>query len=161
MRSLQELSDLAEIKDVLTRYFIGIDRRDWKMVHECFTPDHISDYHSFRTEGTDKLIAQIKGLERLRVSTHFMGNMLIDLHGDTAHSEVYAEAHLVQPINPKEDHDHINSLRYVDEWKRINGQWKISHRIQYRDWNRDDTIPALAPRHAPAPQRPMGTVGKK
>jgi hypothetical protein len=160
MRTLQELSDQAEIKDVLTRYFIGFDRRDWNMVADCFAPDPICDYHTFRVEGTDKLIATMKSLEYLRVSTHFMGNTLIDVKGDVAHSEVYAEAHLVRPTSAKEEHDHINGLRYVDEWRRINGEWKITHRIQYRDWNRDDTIPALEPRHAPAPQRAMGQVGK-
>ncbi len=37
--SAQELSDRAHIHDLLTRYAIAIDTRDWKLLDSCFTPD--------------------------------------------------------------------------------------------------------------------------
>ena len=37
--SLQELSDRIEIDDLLTRYAVGVDRKDWDLWETCFTHD--------------------------------------------------------------------------------------------------------------------------
>jgi hypothetical protein len=42
--SLQELSDRAEINDVLIRYTTGIDEKDWDRLDTVFTPDARIDY---------------------------------------------------------------------------------------------------------------------
>lgn len=42
--SLQELSDRAEINDVLIRYTTGIDEQDWDRLDTVFTPDAEIDY---------------------------------------------------------------------------------------------------------------------
>ncbi len=145
MRTPQELSDQAEIRDALTAYFVGLDRRDWDLVKDCFTPNCQSVYHGCPVNGTEALIRMIRGVERYRVTMHFMGNTLIQVHGEAAVSQVYAEAHLLLPISATEERDRINGLRYLDDWVRIEGRWKIHHRVQIRDWNRNDIIPALEP----------------
>lgn len=143
----QEVADRLAIHDVLVRYFIAIDRRDWELTKSCFTPDVYCAYHGFELQGAQKLVDQIRGLERLRVSMHFMGNYRIEVNGDKASSECYCEAHLINPtVNPQQEHDHINGLRYVDQFVRVKGEWKIRHRVQYRDWNREEVIMVRPPR---------------
>lgn len=41
---LQELSDRAEISDVLARYTLGVDAQDWDRLDTVFTPDAQIDY---------------------------------------------------------------------------------------------------------------------
>jgi hypothetical protein len=41
---LQQLSDRAEIHDVLVRYTTGVDERDWDRLDTVFTPDAEIDY---------------------------------------------------------------------------------------------------------------------
>ena len=42
--SLQEISDRIEINDLLTRYTVAIDTKDWNLLDTCFTPDAQVDY---------------------------------------------------------------------------------------------------------------------
>lgn len=41
---LQQLSDRAEINDVLIRYTTGVDEKDWDRLDTVFTPDAEIDY---------------------------------------------------------------------------------------------------------------------
>ena len=34
----------AAIRDVIDRYAIGLDRRDWELVRTCFAADCLADY---------------------------------------------------------------------------------------------------------------------
>ena len=42
----QELSDRAEIHDVIVRYGWAIDTKDWALLDTCFTDDAHVDYSS-------------------------------------------------------------------------------------------------------------------
>ena len=44
MLSQQELSDRAEIQDLIVAEASAMDRRDWVRWQECFTPDAAIDY---------------------------------------------------------------------------------------------------------------------
>ena len=42
--SLKEISDRIQIQDLLTRYTVAIDTKDWNLLDTCFTPDADVDY---------------------------------------------------------------------------------------------------------------------
>ena len=42
--SVQEISDRIEIQDLLVRYTVAIDTKDWKLLDQCFLPDAQVDY---------------------------------------------------------------------------------------------------------------------
>ncbi len=149
-KRLQDYIDKSEIRDLMARYFVAVDRRDWKMIEDCFTPDIHAEYHMFKADGLAELMQNIRGVARTKVSTHFMGNHLITVKGDTATSEIYSEIHMIT-AEPKGDHDQVLGARYLDQLVRVNGVWKVKHRIQHRDWGRDEYPTPQPPRLIPNP----------
>ncbi len=146
--STQELVDRMAIRDLLVRYFRGVDKRDYKMIRDCYTEDAHNEYSNgtFKSDALDPLIKMISGVERFRATMHFMGNQFIEVTGDTAKSETYCIAHHMTSKSATEEDDMVLGLRYVDQLVRVNGDWRIKHRVQLRDWGRTDTT--IAPPQA-------------
>ena len=90
---LQELSDRAEITDVLTRYTRAIDTGDWDKLDTVFTPDAEIDYTE--SEGIAAPYPQVKPwlAEMLPAffpkRVHMLGQIDIDLRGDEADVSAY------------------------------------------------------------------------
>ena len=42
--TIEEISDRIQIDDLLTRYTVAIDTKDWNLLDTCFTPDALVDY---------------------------------------------------------------------------------------------------------------------
>ena len=89
---VQYLLDFAAIRDVIARYFQGIDRGDLGQVRDCFTADVRADYHQWEpVAGIDTLMGRIESIllgdsgPQVLLRTHFMGNLNIDrLEGNSA-----------------------------------------------------------------------------
>lgn len=134
---LQDFIDKSEIRDLLARYYIGVDARDWAAIESCFTQDVHAEFHAFTADGLPELMRNISGVARTKVSTHFMGNHLAAVKGDTATCETYCEIHMIY-AEPRGDRADVFGARYLDQLVRLNGQWKVKHRIQHRDWGREE-----------------------
>jgi SnoaL-like domain len=98
---LQELSDRAEITDVLTRYTRAIDTGDWDQLDTVFTPDAQIDYTE--SGGIAASYPQIKPwlAEMLPAffpkRVHMLGQVDIRLHRNEA--EVSAYFHNPMPMD--------------------------------------------------------------
>ena len=128
-----------EITRVLYRYAQGVDRRRFDQIAACYW-DNGSDN---RVDGS---IAQyiawlIEVLPNVATSTHQYTNVLIDvdLSSDSAQSEAYC-------LNASVFADPVANgaarlttvLRYLDEWQRRDGEWRIFKRVVVRDWAHED-----------------------
>ncbi len=140
---VRALADRAAIQDVVARYFTGLDRQDFDRVASCFTSDVVAEYRGRVLEGVDALVDITRGVRRYAVTTHFMGNYLVEVRGDTATAETYATDHL-RIMQSGEEADMSHGLRYYDELVRKDGQWLISRRAMTSEWSRVDPV-------APAP----------
>jgi hypothetical protein len=137
--ALQQLIDRAAIQDLLVRYAHCVDRRDLEGVTACFTPD--AAYRGSLGEGTIEtaLVALRDRMMRYESTMHLLGNQLIEIDGDRAHSETYAIAH--HRLNNNGDRHNLTvGVRYEDELVRRDGRWMISHRVVHMEWERDDAI---------------------
>jgi hypothetical protein len=133
--AVQELIDRAAIRDVMTRYARGLDRRDFDMVAGCFAPDATAEYSGeVLAPGVDAIVSYVRGLEHLPISMHFMGDMFIELDGDSAEVETYAIAYLVGAHGGSEEGVRVRGLRYRDRLARRQGGWAITHRVHTADW---------------------------
>ena len=98
---LQELSDRAEINDVLVRYTRAIDTGDWDRLDAVFTPDAQIDYTE--SGGIAAGFAEVKPwlAEMLPAffpkRMHTLGQVEIRLDGDAA--EVSAYFHNPMPMD--------------------------------------------------------------
>ena len=89
---LQEISDRLEITDVITRYTRAVDTRSWDDLDSVFTPDGILDYSA--VGGPVDVVAAVKpwiekGLRGFARFQHVIGQVAIELDGDTARATAY------------------------------------------------------------------------
>lgn len=148
--------DRLAIADVVTRYFLAIDRRDWDRLRTCFTDDVEGIYEGVRVAGgQDRLMDFFTGVSpvrfpveivNLRSSMHFIGNHYAEIDGDRAMAETYALAYL---IDEPADGPRLRTrgLRYLDELVRVGGDWRIRRREHLLEWMRRDDLlstPGLA-----------------
>jgi SnoaL-like protein len=139
--SAAELSDREEIRDVLFRYARGIDRLDLALVRSCYHPDAHDDHGAFRGD-LEGFLAWVGDVLSFFESTmHFIGNQLIELDGDVAHTESYCVAyHRRGAHDGQEAYDLLTALRYVDRLERRDEAWRIADRVCVFDWSRRDPI---------------------
>jgi ketosteroid isomerase-like protein len=133
--------DQQEITDVIYRYCRGIDRCDFDLVRSCYHPDATDDHGDFRG-GVDDFIAFVQqGLPRFERTMHFVGNLLVEVTGDAARVESYLIAHHhMRASNTKPERDFNVGLRYVDDFERRSGEWRIAARVCVFDWWRIDPV---------------------
>lgn len=142
-------ADRWGISDVVTRYFLAIDRRDWPRLRTCFTDDVEAVYEGVRVAGgLDRLVDFCTGrspfrfpleIVNLRSSMHLMGNHVAQARGDTVVAETYALAHLVdEPASGPRMR--TRGLRYLDELVKRDGRWLIRRREHILDWMRRDDL---------------------
>jgi len=137
-----ELAAREEIRDVLFRYTRGIDRLDLDLVRSCYHADAHDDHGAFRGDVNGFLDWVGDALSYFDATMHFIGNQLIDVEGDVAHTESYCIAyHRRGPRDGEVPHDLVTALRYVDRLeRRADRQWKIAQRVCVFDWSRRDPV---------------------
>lgn len=138
---LARAADQQEISDVIYRYCRGIDRCDFDLVRSCYHPDAIDDHGDFRG-GVEDFVAYVqKGLPRFERTMHFIGNLLVEPDGDTARVESYIVAyHRLRQSRTKPERDYTVGLRYVDDFERRDGEWRIAARVCTFEWSRIDPV---------------------
>jgi len=139
--TLDELVAQQEIRDVLARYTRGVDRLDRDLVLSCYHPGARDDHGAF--QGTAEELADWveQVLSYFDATMHFLGQQLIELAGDRAHSETYCVAyHRRNARDGEEGVDLWMGLRYIDIFERRNGEWRIADRRCAFDWTRRDPI---------------------
>ena len=140
--TLEELLARQEIADVIYRYARGIDRMDFDLVRSCYHPDAYDD-HGAMKGGVEEFIESGRAfLPRFEATMHFMGNMLIEVSGETARAETYAVAYHREARDDGSGRDDIWGIRYVDRFEKRSGEWKIAHRVVAQEWRRVDPVPA-------------------
>ena len=141
MSDVQRLLDEAAIRRVHLDYCRGIDRRDWELVRACYHVDAI-DHHGPFTGGVDEFIDWARDvLDPVVSTTHFVGNQIVDVDGDTAWHEAYCIAfHRFAATNAEPAVDWVVNLRYLDRVERRDGKWKIADRLVVHDSDRRELV---------------------
>lgn len=150
------LLDRREIEDVILRYCRGIDRLDLELVRSCYWPD-ATDSHGGFSGTRDEFVAWVeKLLARFESTSHFLGNLLVELAGEAAVAESYAIAFHRSP-EPKASLNLMIGVRYVDRFEKRGSEWRIARRVCVTEWSRVDDV---AGRFPIAPGHRRGARGK-
>jgi len=121
-----------EIIELLNRHQIYIDLKDADRYAGVYAPDGRYESPFASAQGTSELVAMSQKLEAsgfTKNKRHFNGPMMIDINGDRATALSYwwvADYTGKQPTV-------FATGTYRDELRKINGQWKIVHRVQEGD----------------------------
>jgi len=136
---LQELLDERDIRKVVLRYCRGIDRMDREAVLDCYHPDARDLHGSFDGDPAAYVDWVFGLLDKYSSTMHFIGNQLVELHGERAVCESYGVAfHRGEASRP--ERTLVTGFRYIDNFERRapGGPWKIALRVVTTEWVRVD-----------------------
>ena len=137
---LRWVADRIEIRDVVTRYFMSADRRDFASLVDCFVPGASVDYSDLLPVDPVSPIVDVAAMiesamaDQYGPTQHFMGNHECTVDGDRAQVETYCLA-IHQYLDESKDGGTrpTSALRYLDVFLRTPVGWRISHRRAARD----------------------------
>ena len=124
---VQVLVDRDAIHDIMMRYAHGVDQREMEIVRGCFAPDLVTVGWGGGADSLDRdaLIRFISGVGHFRETMHMMGNQLIEVDGDSASMDTFAQ--LTHRLDDDSDKLLVSS-RYVEKLTRRDGEWAITQR---------------------------------
>jgi hypothetical protein len=139
----REISDRLQINDLLVRYTVAIDKKDWQLLDTCFTPDAHVDYTSAGGIAGDypKVRAWLAAaLAPFPLTVHAIANSVVAIDGDTATARTYVH-------NPMTFHNPDGSVHlftvgayYNDALVWTPDGWRIRERIEEQAFL-DGTLP--------------------
>lgn len=133
--SLQRLADEAELRALSATYTRGLDRHDRELVRSVFADDATTHYGSFRGGPDEIADMAMTALSAYGATQHFLGQINLEIDGDTATGEVYFQAF---HQHATEGFDRFICGRYIDRYVRRHGQWRMAHRTEVVDWTRTE-----------------------
>jgi len=152
---LEDLADREAIREVIGRYAVGLDSRDFDLVGTCFAPDAEADYSGVKVlGGATRIVEWLRAAFSPVVSMHVMTSTKIDLAVDEARTLTYAIVHLV------DEHEddlrvRVRGLHYQDHFVRLATGWAIQSRVHRAilEYHAAAVDPSLAPavRDTPTP----------
>jgi hypothetical protein len=143
------VADRLALRTLVESYARGVDRRDAALLDSLFLDDTemlifqdpTSAEPSSTIRGRAELARITRVVQRYVATTHFIGNHLVELAGDTATGETYCMAHHIYDEGD-ERRTLVWSIRYEDRYARHEGTWRFSQRRLIVDWQDDHAIHA-------------------
>jgi hypothetical protein len=129
--ALSALLDRQHISDCLLRYARGVDRLDVDLIRSSFWPD-ARDAHGPVNGSVDDFLNFFLPRQDVReAAQHLVMNHLVVLDGAMASSEAYfiSVAKAVGRVEVE-----MVGGRYLDQFERRHGEWRISSRLVLLDW---------------------------
>lgn len=128
---LTQLRDERAIERALTLFARAMDDRDWTTMAQILTGDAEGDFGTGRLAGSAAIVDLIRGfLDKCGPTQHLLGNVVIDVDGDSATSRAYIrDVHLGSAA---EESVRFYTLGdYHDTWRRDgDGSWRLAERIK-------------------------------
>jgi hypothetical protein len=129
---IARLADRSEIRDCMTRYARGVDRRDRDLLRSAYHDGAIDDHVGFVGEVDDFIDWAFAYHGTQTRYQHYLLNHTADVDGDTAHAETYYL--FVGTDREPANHMTISGGRYVDRLERRDGRWAIVARACVVEW---------------------------
>jgi hypothetical protein len=135
------LFDRLAIDDLLSRYTVALDTKDWGLLETVFTAEATIDYTS--SGGIKGQLPEVaawleKTLSAFPMTQHMLGNKLIKLEGDQGTGRTYF-------FNPNSVADGSGGTAllfvggfYVDRFVRTGEGWRIAERFEETSWMKSD-----------------------
>jgi SnoaL-like domain len=135
---IRDLCARRDITDAVQRYMRGLDRLDPVLQRTAFHDDAWVDCGLMAGKVDDFIVFAQDMLATMEATHHFLGQVRIELDGDTASGECYFQAWHCSREEGGSPRDLFISGRYIDEYTCKNGEWKIAKRKLITDWVKDD-----------------------
>jgi hypothetical protein len=131
-RTVTEMKDRMDIRDLMSRYGRAVDRLDKDLLLSVYHHDGLDDHGCY--VGDPEQFAECAlsmHAETNTLTQHIVTNHVCDLDGDTAHSETYW---MYVGMNRTGAPYSMGGGRYVDRLEKRDGKWGIVARKCLMDW---------------------------
>lgn len=137
---LSAIIDRQEIINLLIKYTIAVDTKDWALMAQCFLSDAVADYgEDFGYyEGYSAIEAVVKSYHLVDVSQHMLSNFVVEINEDSANTICYLHAQHYLPGAKGGDTYTIGGT-YRDELIRTDDGWRIKKRTLSVIWVEGNT----------------------
>ena len=131
------VADRIALTDLVARYAVAVDTRDFAALREVFTTDATLDTGRAVRAGIDAIVEAMRGLLRYEATSHVVGQHLVDPSDRGADGLVYCTAHHLRGHG---DHrtDKVMHIRYHDRYVMTDHGWRIEARRLEVAWT-DET----------------------
>ena len=134
-QQIQELLDTNEINKLLVTYGRSLDWLDKEAHASIFWPDAYIDYGFFKGSAPDWVETVLTNEQEHSIRRfHFTGGLTIKFDGDKAQGESYTIACGTRKNEQGELVDRLYCGRFLDEYEKREGKWRISKRSYHIDW---------------------------
>ena len=148
--SSAEAADRLSIRELVDAYAHCADQRDAEGQMALFTEDTsflvfmdpASAEPTQELHGRESLAPVFDDLNRYAATMHFNGQSTVALDGDRAAGESYCLAHHLSVAEDGQRTLMVASIRYLDEFRKLGGQWFFAERRLMVNWI--DTRPTTA-----------------
>jgi len=176
---IEDLVARRDIYAVLTRYSRALDRCDVDLMRSVYWPDGTDSHGVFdgnAADFADFIVREIQ--EWFETTMHGLMNVHMEIAGDRAATETYLFAyHKVRAAKADEifgsrymqmyagkgldpaHHTFYFGGRYLDQFERRDGEWRILHRKVVMDWNDNHPSNEILDEGMFATLRPLGKRG--
>lgn len=131
---MSSTEDRLAIMDLLARYARGIDRCDLETLNGIWAEGATVDFGNGAADAPGWCQATVAALSGMLRTQHMLGQMLIELDGDTAEAETYCQAYH-EVAGPDGPYEMLVGGRYLDRLVRTPEGWRIAYRRYVMDWN--------------------------
>ena len=130
------MNDTDELRNLLQRYARAVDDRDLDALRAVFHPD--ATIEGFRGAQTlDEWLAAMAEPRTFPTSMHCIGDPLIELGADADHATLDSYAVVYQLGDTAAGQDDLTlGMQYRDAVERVDGVWRIRHRVPTTRWMR-------------------------
>jgi hypothetical protein len=130
------LLDRQAITEQINRYCRAVDRLDIPLGHSVFHEDATANYGESLYQGDGRGVIDFICASHLLTlnHSHQVCNSIIALDGDHAGSETYFHSATRLMQDSKVMQIRVWG-RYLDNWSRRNGQWRIDNRLTLFDFD--------------------------
>lgn len=119
----------------LVAFSCAMDERDWDAFVDFTCADMTANLGQGELQGRDKIVAFMRSfLDNCGATQHLLGNVIINVDGDSATSSAYVcDMHLGK--GDKSEMSFHTLGRYSDEWKLMDNGWRMVRRVKdNRGW---------------------------
>lgn len=108
----------------------AMDARDWVTARALLADDAVAEFGRGPEVGADRIVDSIREfLDVCGPTQHLLGNIDVDVDGDTAISHTYvSDMHLGTGAHAATTFSTLGE--YHDEWVRTGGRWLITRRVK-------------------------------
>ncbi|BBX07726.1 nuclear transport factor 2 family protein [Mycolicibacterium aichiense] len=140
-KRLQRLIDKDEIRELALRYCRGVDRKDPSLLRSLYTSDGIDNHANIFRGSADAYVDFLESsFQFIQIGAHYVCNHLIELDGDEASGEVYALGYHILPSADGPPIESFVGVRYLDRYRREDGEWRFASREVVVDLDRSRTV---------------------